>query len=156
MEENVEKSVKSKGNKRGSKSKEKKVVKRSRQSSSNVNENAGKSIPIFTDEFLHLFRKQKSEIRSLKLNYSQLSERLKLKDAEQEQIRLDNQKMRLDIEEISQRNSLLNNQIEQFEKEFHNVFQEEINSKLLSSLQHHSNDQHYQDQIKQIHKNLQL
>src|SRR5690349_23401337 len=47
---------------------------------------------------------------------SQLSERFKLKDAQQEQIRLDNQKMRLDIEEISQKNYFLKNQIDQDRK----------------------------------------
>jgi hypothetical protein len=131
--------------------KQKKVVKRCRKKSSNENEKLKNSIPIFTDEFLDLFRKQKSEIRSLKLNYSQLSERFKLKDAQQEQIRLDNQKMRLDIEEISQKNYFLNNLIDQIQKQFQEHFQEDIHS-----IKQHINDQDYQNKINKIIKNLQL
>lgn len=115
------------------------------------------TIPIFTEEFLNLFRQQKSEIRSLKLNNSQLTEKVKLKDAQQEQIRLDNQKMRADIEEISQKNSLLQNQLDLIEKEFHKHFPDEIlNSQFLQSLQQHSNEQIYQNKIEKIHQILHL
>jgi ATP-dependent Lon protease len=131
----------------------KKNVKRCRKKSSNENEKLKNSIPIFTDEFLDLFRKQKSEIRSLKLNYSQLSERFKFKDAQQEQIRLDNQKMRLDIEEISQKNYFLKNQIEQIQKQFKEHFQQDFH---FNFFKQHINDQDYQNKINKIVKNLQL
>jgi hypothetical protein len=131
-------------------------VKRCRKRSSNENKTEKVGIPIFTDEFLDLFRKQKSEIRSLKLNYSQLSERFKLKDAQQEQIRLDNQKMRLDIEEISQKNYFLKNQIDLIQKQFKENFQQDINQQFLLSLHLHQYDQDYQNKIIKIVKYLQL
>jgi hypothetical protein len=134
----------------------KKPVKRCRKRSSNENKTEKNAIPIFTDEFLDLFRKQKSEIRSLKLNYSQLSERFKLKDAQQEQIRLDNQKMRLDIEEISQKNYFLKNQIDQIQKQFKETFQQDINKHFFLSLRSNHNDQDYQNKIQKIVKYLQL
>jgi len=162
MEEIVNKpenSSTSKESKKRSSTKEKsrkKQVKRVRKKSSNENQNDKNAIPIFTDEFLDLFRKQKSEIRSLKLNYSQLSERFKLKDAQQEQIRLDNQKMRLDIEEISQKNYFLKNQIDQIQKQFKETFQQDINKHFFSSLRSNHNDQDYQNKIQKIVKYLQL
>jgi len=134
----------------------KKPIKRTRKRSSNLNKTEKNAIPIFTDEFLDLFRKQKSEIRSLKLNYSQLSERFKLKDAQQEQIRLDNQKMRLDIEEISQKNYFLKNQIDQIQKQFKETFQQDINKQFILSLHQHQNNQDYQNKILKIVKYLQL
>lgn len=156
----VEKSSKTKRSKGRSSSNEKrakKVVQRPRKRSSNEDGNEKKGIPIFTDQFLHLFRQQKSELRLLKLNSSQIIERLKLKDAEQEQIRLDNQKMRLDIEEISKKNSLLNNQIQRIEKQFEETFPEEsINRNFLLSLAEHQNDQPYRNQIQEIVHHLQL
>ncbi|CAF1557703.1 unnamed protein product, partial [Adineta ricciae] len=133
----------------------KKTVKRCQKRNSNeiLNKNA---IPIFTDAFLDLFRKQKSEIRSLKFNYSELTEKFKLKDAQQEQIRLDNQKMRLDIEEISQKNYFIKNQIEKFEKEFQNVFHQTINQDFLKILKDNQHEHDYQVNIQNIFKTLQL
>jgi len=136
--------------------KQKKVVKRCRKKSSNENEKLKNSIPIFTDEFLDLFRKQKSEIRSHKLIYSQLSERFKLKDAQQEQIRLDNQKMRLDIEEISQKNYFLKNQLDQIHQQFKETFHQDINKQFLLLLHQHQHDQDYKNKIQKIVKSLQF
>ncbi|CAF1128165.1 unnamed protein product [Adineta steineri] len=135
--------------------KRKKPVKRCNKRLSNE-KNEKNQIPIFTDAFLDLFRKQKSEIRSLKLNYSQLSERFKLKDAQQEQIRLDNQKMRLDIEEISQKNYFLKNQINQIQQQFKDVFHQDINKDFLILLRQHQHQQDYQNKILNIVKSLQL
>ena len=152
MDESVEKGKK-KGRSSSNVTKRKVVNKRNSSEKKKV-ENA---VAIFTDEFLDLFRQQKSEIRSLKLNNSQLNEKVKLKDAEQEQIRLDNQKMRADFEEISQENSFFKNQINLFEKEFEKHFpNQSINSHFLLSLKQHSNEQDYQHKIQQIHQNLQL
>ncbi|CAF2724241.1 unnamed protein product [Rotaria sp. Silwood2] len=117
------------------------INKRCRKRSSNEKINEKNQIPIFTDAFLDLFRKQKSEIRSLKLTYNQLSERFKLKDAQQEQIRLDNQKMRLDIEEISQKNYFLKNQIDQIQQQFKETFHQDINKDFFLYLRQHQNDQ---------------
>ena len=160
VDESVEKvktNRKSKGRSSSNGKTKKKPIERSRKRSSNEKKNVDNAIPIFTDEFLNLFRQQKSEIRSLKLNCSQLSEKVKLKDAQQEQIRLDNQKMRADIEEISQKNSFLHKQLDLFEKEFEKHFPNQlINSQFLHSLQQHSNEQFYQNQIDKIHQTLQL
>ena len=134
----------------------KKLIKRSRKRSSNEKKNGKTPIPIFTDAFLDLFREQKSEIRTLKLTYSQLSERCKLKDAQQEQIRLDNQKMRLDIEEISQKNHALTNQIDQIQQQFKEKFHQEINKDFLVYLREHQNDQDIQNKMRKIVKTLQL
>ncbi|CAF1071895.1 unnamed protein product [Rotaria sordida] len=134
----------------------KKSVKRSRKRSSNEKINEKNQIPIFTDAFLDLFRKQKSEIRSLKLTYNQLSERFKLKDAQQEQIRLDNQKMRLDIEEISQKNYFLKNQIDQIQQQFKETFNQDINKEFFLYLRQHQYDQDIQNKIEKIVKYLQL
>jgi len=133
----------------------KKPVKRCRKRSSN-DKNDKNAIPIFTDAFLDLFRKQKSEIRSHKLIYSQLSERFKLKDAQQEQIRLDNQKMRLDIEEISQKNYFLKNQLDQIHQQFKETFHQDINKEFLLLLHQHQNDQDYKNKIQKIVKSLQF
>jgi hypothetical protein len=133
-----------------------KSVKRCRKPSSNEKTNDKNAIPIFTDAFLDLFRKQKSEIRSLKLNYSQLSERFKLKDAQQEQVRLDNQKMRLDIEEISQKNYFLKNQIDQIQQQFKDTFHQDINKQFVLFLNQHQHDQDIQNKIQKIVKLLQL
>ena len=134
--------------------KKKKSVKGIRKQCSN--EKKKNTIPIFTDAFLDLFRKQKSEIRSLKLSYSQLSERFKLKDAQQEQVRLDNQKMRLDIEEISQKNYFLKNQIDQIQQQFKETFHQDINQDFVASLHEHQDDQQFQNKIQKIVKTLQL
>lgn len=147
-----------KGKKKGrssSNGKKKKQIPRKRNSPEKKKvENA---VAIFTDEFLDLFRQQKNEIRSLKLNSSQLNEKVKLKDAEQEQIRLDNQKMRADFEEISQKNSFLKSQIDLLEKEFTKHFPNQlINSQFLLSLKEHSNEEDYQNKIGQIHQTVQL
>ncbi|CAF1173430.1 unnamed protein product [Rotaria socialis] len=134
----------------------KKPAKRSPKRCSNEKVNEKNQVPIFTDAFLDLFRKQKSEIRSLKLTYNQLSESFKLKDAQQEQIRLDNQKMRLDIEEISQKNYFLKNQIDQIQQQFKELFHQEINKDFFLFLRQNPNDQDIQNKIQQIVKSLQL
>lgn len=136
--------------------KAKKSTKRSRKRSPNRKLIEKNQIPIFTDAFLDLFRKQKSEIRSLKLTYNQLSERFKLKDAQQEQIRLDNQKMRLDIEEISQKNYFLKNQIDQIQQQFKETFHQEINKEFILFLRQSQNDENIQNKIQKIVKILQL
>lgn len=136
--------------------KKKKPVKRIRKQSSNEKKSDKNAIPIFTDAFLDLFRKQKSEIRSHKLTYSQLSERFKLKDAQQEQVRLDNQKMRLDIEEISQKNYFLKNQIDQIQQQFKETFNQDINKDFFTFLNQHQNDQDVKNKIHKIVKSLQL
>jgi hypothetical protein len=132
-----------------------KVVKR-RRTGSSKERNLPNGIPIFTDAFLDLYRKQKSEIRSLKLIYSQLSERFKLKDAQEEQIRLDNQKMCADIEEISQKNSSILNQLDKIESEFNKVFHQELNEQFFQSLHENVHQTDYQSNLQQICQTLQL
>jgi len=114
--------------------KRKSKSRRSKSSSLNVRL-LNKSIPIFTDEFLQLYSKQKCEIRSLKLRLNHLNEQLKYKDAQQEQIRLDKKKMRRDFEEISSENLFLENQIEKFENEFLQQFHFPSKENLFESIE---------------------
>lgn len=130
---------------------------RRRRTSSGKEKAVDKGIPIFTDAFLDLYRKQKSDIRLLKLNYSQFSERFKLKDAQQEQLRLDNQKMRVDIEEISQRNASISTQLDRLEGEFRQVFNvESVNDDLFKSLRENLHRTDYQSDLRRICQTLQL
>ena len=124
--------------------KKKEINRRSRKISK-IDRLEKNSIPIFTDAFIHLYRQQKSEIRSLKLSLNELSEKVKLRDAQQEQIRLNNHKMRRDIEEISSKNLFFEKQIEIIEKEFVKTF--EIDEKHLLIKYLHEN-------VLMIHKSM--
>ena len=114
------------------------------------------SIPVFTDAFLDLFREQKSEIRSLKFKFNELTERFKLKDAEQEQIRLNNQKMRVDIDEIAEKNSLLRNLLMRIDNELEETFARPANNDLIEYLHEHCHDQSVRNQMEKLVHSLQL
>ena len=134
---------------------------RKNPSSEQINNDGGgdtrtTSIPVFTDAFLDLFREQKSEIRSLKFNLNELTDRFKLKDAEQEQIRLNNQKMRLDIEEIAEKNSRLRNLLMRIDNELEETFARPANEDLIQYLHEHCHDQPVRNQVEKLVHSLQL
>jgi len=146
---------------REDKSSEKKITKTkrsnvNRKKNSNENLTNKKVCRIFTDEFLNLYRKQKNDLRSLKLTNCQLIDRLKLKDAQLEQIRLDNQKMSFDIEEISQRNCQLTKQIQSMETQFEDIFKEKFNQDFVHYLKEHSTDEDLKIKLKKIVDQLDL
>ena len=129
---------------------------RRRRKSSSIDRLTSNSIPIFTDEFLHLFGKQKCEIRSLKMRLNQLNDELKFKDAEQEQIRLNNKKMRRDFEEISLENSFLRNRIEQIENEFLNEFHLKTKENLFQLINDRHDEEDFSSKLSQIVLRLNL
>ena len=83
------------------------------------------SIPIFTDGFLHLCREQKSSLRILKKELNELNERKKFQEIQREQIRLTNEKIRRDLDEINTKTRLAKERIERLEQSFEHLHPEQ-------------------------------